>query len=446
MPVVLPEKLLISLKNVSSFNEEAFVAAHAAAAPVSLRSNRHKMHFFQEAPDPVPWCETGRYLPHRPVFTLDPAFHAGAYYVQEASSMFIGQALQAGVPAGRPLRVLDLCAAPGGKSTLLLDVLPEGSLLVANEVIRARADVLADNLTRWGRANAVVTQNDPRDFGRLPGFFDVLLIDAPCSGSGLFRKEPETVREWSAQAVELCSRRQQRILADALPALAEGGLLLYATCSYSPEENEENVRWLQENFSLEKIKLPAFAGMTDTGEGYRFWPDRLRGEGFFLAAFLKKEKTDPLPRLHLPKGTPDKNFVAAVQPWLAGPLAWLRVRDDVHGLTPGLLPEVERLRQSGLYLRKAGVRLGRLAGKDFLPDHELALSTELAPGVCRRALSRAEALTFLKRDPLPNPDGGTGWQLMTYEGLGLGWAKALPSRVNNYLPRDWRIRMEIPEN
>ena len=210
--------------------------------------------FPQLETSPVPWAASGYYLSTRPSFTFDPYFHAGAYYVQEASSMFLEEAIRQ-TTDGQPLKALDLCAAPGGKSTLMQGVLHPDSVLVANEVIKTRAALLADNITRWGAANVVVTNNDPRDFARLPGYFDLMVVDVPCSGSGLFRRDPAAIAEWSQDNVILCSQRQQRILADALPALKPGGTLIYSTCSYAVEEDEQIMDWLTENFELENILL-----------------------------------------------------------------------------------------------------------------------------------------------------------------------------------------------
>ncbi len=217
----------------------ALLQAHEQAAVTSVRLNPRKAaapSFIQTGA--VPWCGAGRYLSERPVFTLDPLFHAGAYYVQEASSMFVQHAVESLVDLNGPaLRVLDLCAAPGGKSTLLAGLLRDEDLLVSNEVIQARAAILAENMSRWGQMNTWVSQNDPKDFAALGAYFDIMLIDAPCTGSGLWRKDEAAMDEWSPEHVKLCSERQKRIVADALPALKPGGLLLYATCSYSPEEN-----------------------------------------------------------------------------------------------------------------------------------------------------------------------------------------------------------------
>ena len=210
--------------------------------------------------------------------------------------MFLEQEVRAAVNLSAPLKVLDLCAAPGGKSTLLQSLISPDSLLVANEVIKPRAALLADNLTKWGAPNVVVSNNDPRDFARLQGYFDLVVVDAPCSGSGLFRRDPELVEEWSPESVTLCSQRQQRIMADVLPAVKEDGIVIYSTCSFSAEEDEAILDWLADHFELENIPIPLQGEWnivpTVTTKrnctGYRFYPDKLRGEGFFIACFRKR--------------------------------------------------------------------------------------------------------------------------------------------------------------
>ena len=266
---------------------ERLLSALSAEPAVSVRVNPFKMtlaslraHFGPLAGDPVPWApEEGLYLTGRPSFTFDPLFHAGAYYVQEASSMYVGrlfeQALaQLGRRAG--LRVLDLCAAPGGKTTQLLSHLDERSMLVANEVVPARATVLAENVARWGCANVAVTSSDPSAFAALKDCFDVAVVDAPCSGEGMFRKDPRAVAEWSPDTVRLCVARQRRILADMWPSLRAGGFLIYSTCTFNPHENEENVDWMCQTLGGESLSLR------------HFYPGEDRGEGFFAALIRKR--------------------------------------------------------------------------------------------------------------------------------------------------------------
>lgn len=260
-------------------------------APVSIRVNRGKCDE-PVAGVPVLWSASGTYLAKRPTFTFDPLFHAGCYYVQEASSMFVEQVLR--TYASRPVVMLDLCAAPGGKSTNARSVLPEGSLLVANEVMRNRVQVLAENLVKWGDAGVVVTHNDPADFTGLAGVFDVVLTDVPCSGEGMFRKDAVAVEEWSVDNVRICWQRQRRILSDVWPSLKPGGLLIYSTCTYNREEDEDNVDWIARELGVEVLEVPVqpewgIAGNL-AGSGfpvYRFLPHHTRGEGFFLAVLRK---------------------------------------------------------------------------------------------------------------------------------------------------------------
>ena len=274
----LPQKLLESLRGVKGFDKEAFERVHHTGEQVtSIRINplkssnvrRVRNDSFGETSiedlthdsrlrihDKIPWTENGYYLSQRPSFTFDPLFHAGCYYVQEASSMFLEQALKQTVDLSKPLKVLDLAAAPGGKSTHIQSLISKDSLLVSNEVIRSRSNILKDNIIKWGGDNVIVTSNDPREFARLENYFDVIVVDAPCSGSGLFRKDTEAIEEWSTSNVALCSQRQQRILNDVLPALAEGGILVYSTCSYSQQEDEEIVDWLLSENNMEGISVP----------------------------------------------------------------------------------------------------------------------------------------------------------------------------------------------
>jgi len=287
---MLPYDFLLEIKNFLS-PEEAEVFCNSLQKPpiTSLRLNPKKETALEYPTEPVPWSSLGFYLSERPSFTQDPLFWAGAYYVQEASSMFLEQIIQS-IQIPENAVVLDLCAAPGGKSTHLLSLLPESSLLVSNEIVRNRADILQENLCRWGYSNYVVTQSGADAWGKLESFFDVILVDAPCSGEGMFRKEEQSLSEWSLENVNFCAARQKDILRNILPALAEGGYLIYSTCTYNTKENEENVRWLVEYFGLEYIEIPIKEtwGIRKTDYGYRFFPHLLQGEGFFIACLRKK--------------------------------------------------------------------------------------------------------------------------------------------------------------
>lgn len=461
--MVLPGALIQSLQHVPGFDEKAFIAVHESGEQVvsirfnpqktttadgrvaSLPATRHLPLAF-----PVPWSSQGYYLSSRPSFTFDPLFHAGAYYVQEASSMFLEQALRQTVDLSMPLRVLDLCAAPGGKSTLLQSLISQESLLVSNDVIKSRAAILEENITKWGAANVVVTNNDPAHFARLENYFDVLIIDAPCSGSGLFRRDATTIEEWSENNVQLCCQRQQRIIADVLPALKQDGVLIYSTCSYSAEEDEAILDWLTDTYDAVTLELClqnewniVHTLSPETGaHGYRFYPDKLKGEGLFIAALRKKNggsfvfpksvKSSPV--------KPGKAEVAAITNWLQEDVnaVLFKQQDNIIALPPGLEKEISVL-QSALYIKKAGIKIGKLAAKDVIPDHQLAMSTWAHERIPRFALSKDEALQYLRKEDIQLAAQQKGWALVSYEGLQLGWIKLLPNRINNYYPKEWRI-------
>ena len=452
MSNIIPPALVNKLGTLAGFDTAAFEAAHAQEGSItSIRINPAKPEGMDTSTsERVPWCDTGFYLPKRPVFTLDPLFHAGCYYVQEASSMFIAHAIKALALDKEPLVALDLCAAPGGKSTLLQTYLHPDSLLIANELIKTRVNILAENLVRWGGTTAVVTNNDPSAFSRLPGYVDFMLVDAPCSGSGLFRKDRGAIDEWSEAAVQLCSERQQRILADSLPALKTGGVLLYSTCSFSAEENEQIADWLCDTQGMAPLDIPVDNewGIEQTRSdkyacpGYRFYPHKLRGEGFFLAAFRKKAEQPSFDQ---------RKVKTERQPTLPKELAnWISRSENLVTFTVGddlfVFPKEReadlRILQRMLYLRNAGTRVGRLAKGDLIPSHDLALSRLLRPDLPALALDKEHALEYLRKGSLPlsvNPQGLTGWALATYQDAPLGWMKLLPNRINNYYPKEWRI-------
>lgn len=294
----LPSEFIERTRQLMGESEcNALCRALQADEPVSIRTNTGKNAPAPPQAHPVPWTDNGFYLNRRPAFTFDPLFHAGFYYVQEAASMFIAQAVRRYV--NRPVVMLDLCAAPGGKSTLVRNCLPQGSLLVANEVMRARSQVLAENLIKWGNPEVIVTNNDPADFSRLEERFDVILTDVPCSGEGMFRKDDRAISEWSSEGVELCWKRQRRIVADIWPCLKQGGILIYSTCTFNREENEDNVAWIASTLGAEVLPVDTETewGITGnlTGEDfpvYRFLPHHTSGEGLFVAVLRKKPDSE----------------------------------------------------------------------------------------------------------------------------------------------------------
>ena len=284
----LPSDFSSRMQTVLGHSYQAFESALTETAPVSIRKNPMKKSDLFEDSTQIPWEPRGYYLNERPSFTLDPAFHAGAYYVQEASSMLIGYALRQVIDFSENLKILDLCAAPGGKSTLLLSHMNQNSVLLSNEVIRTRVNILKENLHKWGNPNVLVSNHEAEDFKPLNGFFDLVLIDAPCSGEGLFRKDENARREWSVDNVKLCAARQRKIVANAVDLLREGGILLYSTCTYNAQENMGNVQWVAEQFDCESlsINLPPNWGVVELNEnnryGYQCYPHLLKGEGLSL--------------------------------------------------------------------------------------------------------------------------------------------------------------------
>jgi 16S rRNA C967 or C1407 C5-methylase (RsmB/RsmF family)/NOL1/NOP2/fmu family ribosome biogenesis protein len=424
---------------------------------VSLRMNRGKSACEPSA-DRVPWCETGYYLPRRIPFTFDPLFHAGAYYVQEASSMFLEQAVRAFVKS--PVRCLDLCAAPGGKSTHLCALLPEGSLVVSNEVIRSRSGVLVENLVKWGNPGVAVTRSDAEEVGRLTHFFGLVVADVPCSGEGLFRKDPASASGWSLRNVALCAARQRRILSDVWPALMPGGILIYSTCTYNTEENEDNLAFLVETLGASPLDIPCEAAWQVAGAlknsypACRFFPHRARGEGFFLAAVRKdgcgageglagrpggeRRAGGKIPS-RAQKALP--GFPGGAGSLLLHPERFLTERrGDVVEALPACQADALRYLAGRLRMVSSGLRMGEIRGDGFIPSHALAMSCELnRDAFASLPLSRGEAVRYLRKESLALA-GEKGYALVLYDGLPLGFVKRLGSRANNLYPPEWRIR------
>lgn len=437
----LPKQLLQSLEGLPGFSEKDFIAAHHEENRItSIRLNPFKtVELDFPLSSKVKWCESAYYLQERPSFTHDPLFQAGCYYVQEAGSIFLEYALKKTADLSKDIKVLDLCGAPGGKSTLINSLLTPESLLVSNEIIKSRAGILAYNLSKWGTSNSIVTNNDPAKFGTAGSFFDVIIVDAPCSGSGLFRKQPEAIDEWSVDTVNLCSARQKRILADILPALKEDGILIYSTCSYSIEEDEDIVSWLLTDFDLRYIPLdpPEDWGIIETEHGYRFYPHLTKSEGFFLAVLQKKGENTirKAPRFRAQEIS--RAEIGAISAFLSPEgLHFYKNGMRLHELNSRALEYISVFNKE-FYFKKAGVAVGELKGKDLVPDHELALSTKNKAE--KLNLDKNTALKYLKKEPFLAKEPLPGFSLVSYKEQGLGWAKILPNRVNNYLPNELRI-------
>jgi 16S rRNA C967 or C1407 C5-methylase (RsmB/RsmF family)/NOL1/NOP2/fmu family ribosome biogenesis protein len=449
--VKLPEGLIDSLKYISSFDAEAFAEVHAQHVfETSVRINPRKSTHHLPLKNNVPWSERGFTLAERPSFTLDPFFHAGHYYVQESSSMFLEEVIRQTVSLNEPIVAIDLCAAPGGKSTLMQSVLHPESLLICNEVIQSRVQILKENIIKWGSTNVVVLNQDPAAFSSLNGHADLLMIDAPCSGSGLFRRDPDLVGEWSKANVQLCSERQQRILADSWDVLKEGGTLVYSTCSYSEEENEKIIDWISREFETEscRIAIKEEWGIEEVlsqynNYGYRFWPYKVHGEGFFIAAFRKKSSAK---EAAFNKRGKIQSFTQKEKEVLC---KWIRQVDGVDFIHQGEKIAVVPEKWKGLIaslvnqgrVRYAGVELGSFVRDELIPEHSLALSGLLHADIEKVQLSLEQSLDYLRRNEWSGPSLRKGWILVQYQDAILGWIKGVGNRVNNYYPKEWRIRM-----
>jgi 16S rRNA C967 or C1407 C5-methylase (RsmB/RsmF family)/NOL1/NOP2/fmu family ribosome biogenesis protein len=452
---VLPEAFFKRMENSLQDEFPDFLKSLHQPSPVSIRINPKKIAAEFPESENIPWSSNGKFLSERPVFTIDPLIHAGAYYVQEASSMFIEEIFKQNNLIGQPLKVLDLCAAPGGKSTHVLSLISKEGLLVTNEVIKARASILEENITKWGFANVIVSNNDPADFSSLEGFFDVIIVDAPCSGEGMFRKDPPAAEEWSPSNVALCSQRQERILHDIIPALKSGGFLIYSTCTFSTEENENNVEQLiGESFESVRLNIQPESGISETHSGnegneiysYRFYPHKVKGEGFFVSCLRKATGKDFRAgkfRNKIPVFSSKQKQV--FENWInrADEFIFFEKGDQVI-MFPEAQAEALQVLTQYLRIKKTGVSMGKLIRDELIPSHDLALSIDISDKLSAVEVSREEALKYLKKEDfyLPNYKQ-EGWNLIRYNGINLGWVKIMKNRINNYYPVEWRIRMAI---
>ena len=440
-------------------SENALVAFSAFDAPasVSVRLNPFKCGKAPQGRE-VPWSEHGRILPERPLFTLDPHFHGGAYYVQDSSSMFVGHVFRRLVsdmelPQDRPVRVLDLCAAPGGKTTdlaaSLRTIFGDRFLLVSNEVMKQRVGILADNVALWGDPNVVVTSDDPRAFSSLTGFFDMIVADVPCSGEGMFRKDEEAQNQWSEDNVALCEARQRRIIADVWPSLAKGGLFIYSTCTFNIYENDGNVRWIAEELGadclLKEDVAGAGHGVLKTGLGYSLVPGFVEGEGQFCSALRKTSEAEYVEgRQKQGRSSKASPLPKGLEELFDRPVTFRQKGDMVTAVPSSLASSVVTLGQS-LHVIAAGCAVGTVKGTVLVPDADLALSLMLKKDAFPTVdVDRMTALAYLHRDAIVLPSGTEkGYVLICHEGLPLGFVKNLGNRCNSLHPQSRRIRMNI---
>lgn len=444
-------------------NEETQLlqSALSTSSPVSVRVNAEKKGMAEG--DAVPWCPLGVYLKERPSFTFDPLFHAGTYYVQEASSMFLYHVLRKLISNkhSSPIIALDLCAAPGGKSTLALSTLPQDSLLIANEVVKPRANILAENLIKWGNPNIIVTNNYAEDFQALGPIFDLIICDVPCSGEGMFRKDPQSILEWSPQNVDICWKRQRSIIQQIWPCLKPGGILVYSTCTYNTLENEENIRWIQHETNAEIFDCEPDANWKITGNllkgqdfpCYHFFPHRTKGEGFFLSALRKadddsnianfaKQKRQRYPKQKTTVPTEIKNWILHSEHFDY----FFNDKKQSFYAFPKSYSLILEQAQSSLNVLHSGIQIASIKGKNSLqPSHSLALSNSLKDNCfCQCELTYEQAISYLRTESLTlSADTPNGYVLVTYKSHPLGFVKNLGSRANNLYPSEWRIRKQL---
>lgn len=418
--ITLPTAFEVYTKHL--FGEERyniFCKGLQQSSPVSIRLNPFKTNKTTQVadnfvPTHVAWCAEGFYLNSRPNFTFDPLFHTGAYYVQEASSMFLSHVLRHLI--NKPVALLDLCAAPGGKTTCARTAISDGSIVFSNEPINKRAQILAENIQKFGHSDVVVTNNYPRDYKKTKLSFDVIVADVPCSGEGMFRKDPQAIAEWSEQNVENCWKLQRSIIADIWDNLKPGGLLIYSTCTFNAHENEENIAWILSQYDAKLLEVPTENTWNITGSlinnplggdqpfpVYRFIPGFTQGEGLFMAIIKK------------------------------------------GGTSTNLEPNAEKLvaeANKELKIMVHGVKQGIIKGKKIIPDHSLALAINgdrsSYPNV---EIDYETAIKYLRHEAIMlSAVAPKGIVTLTYRGHAIGFANNLGNRANNLYPQEWRIK------
>lgn len=454
----LPERFVERMRQeLGEAEATALCEALATEPSTAIRLNTSKMPCPPFEAEAVPWSADGYTLPERPAFTLDPAFHAGAYYVQEASSQFAGYILSQAV-GGRAqcegLRVLDVCAAPGGKSTHYASLVGEHGLVVANEINRSRAAVLADNARKWGLGNMVVTCNDSAHLGDYEEWFDVVAIDAPCSGEGMFRKSEEACEQWSEANVKMCAERQWEIVENVFDTLRPGGVLIYSTCTFNRDEDEALVQricdeWGEAIEPAQEVDVAdewgAVVGRVGAFQTFRFFPHRVKGEGMFMA--VARKAGVPTSRRRMPKAR--REVIAAVEKrseqelsrWVKEPkrMRFFSAGDTIYACWAEHYDEIKAL-SSRLAVIYSGVALGQIFKGKLKPDGALAFYVGLnRDAVATAELSLDEALQFLRKQDMSAEPFVEGVNMVLYKGLPLGFVKRVGGRVNNMYPASLRI-------
>lgn len=454
----LPEEFIRELESYEALDVERLVEALGGSPAVSVRANVLKNVTPPAGAERVKWCQHGWYLDEREAFTFDPAMHQGLYYVQDASSMILAHIVKTLTMGGNEVKYLDACAAPGGKTTAVTDSLPAGSLVVANEFVPARAAVLCENLTKWGYPATVVSKGDTARFRRLPGFFDIIGADVPCSGEGMFRKDAEAVSQWSPVLVKECADRQLSIIGNLWHALSAGGYLIYSTCTFNRRENEEMIDRLVNDYDAVAVELSfpdewnIARGLNTSHPCYRFMPHLTKGEGLFVAVLRKPG--EPQPGKEKPEKRKERpasdNIPDNVTKWLKGDndLSFFVENDCVKAFPLRWYKCLTSLRTK-LDIAMSGITVAAIKGRDCIPTQSLASSIELN----RDAFSCVEvdyetAIAYLRREAVVLSDGvARGYVLLTFGHRPLGFVKNLGNRANNLYPAEWRIlSSHVPGN
>lgn len=446
--MTLSADFIAQMRAILPDEADALLAAITSTEPsVAIRVNPLKVPAHAaSALRRVPWCDAGRYLAEREPFTFDVDFQSGRYYVQDASSMFIHHVLRHLVK--EPVRYLDLCAAPGGKTTTAISALPQGSMVVANEIVNARARVLCENLQKWGAPRCVVTCNAPHHFGRLSHFFDVVAADVPCSGEGMMRKDEQACRQWSPALVKQCADLQRSIIADVWDALRPGGLLIYSTCTYNTLENEQMLAWMVQEYGAEPVAVPVpeqwhiHPAIEGNLPCYRFMPHRTEGEGLFMAVLRKPEAPRKEVRLKKAKATKAKPLPVPKEVRFrlkdADHFDFSVVNDEVVAVPADMAPIMPAF--ADLNVMHMGVNVGAIKGKNCVPSHALALSSALNSAAFPTCgVDYLAAMAFLRGEALSLPQAPRGYVLLTYHSQPIGFVNNLGNRANNLYPKAWRV-------
>lgn len=435
LPLEFIKRIENQLGNVES---QAFFDSLNYTAPVSIRLNKQKFKNSLNF-EKVSWSDFGYYLPSRPLFVSDPLWHAGAYYVQEASSMAIEQAfLNIKNTNNSNLKILDLCASPGGKSTHLLNLMNENDVLISNEVIQSRVGVLQENIRKCGYSNVIITNQDSNQFKNMQAYFDLVLVDAPCSGEGLFRKDKNAIEHWTPENLTTCELRQKRILSDVIHCVKTGGFILYSTCTFNPNENEEQLNFLIKN-GFEPVNF------TINGKSHffhSFMPHLNKGEGFFVGLLQKTEKTEIIETK-----TKNKYLIEKItNDYLNNQNKMLFVKwaNNLIGLSENVLDTLNSLPFKPVSF---GVECAVIKGALELPSEYLVFSNDfnqlLLPNI---ELDLKEALSYISCQSLPIKTELKGYITLSYKGYIIGLGKSIGNRINNLFPNPWKLKREIKEN